>query len=403
MNKQDNRLALSVLATLIAALALIYTLIMYHRIIFAVAGMSVLFLITVYILTQNIIIFSTMKNKSLSVQIKGCLDDISMQLEAMNGAQSQIGKATYLYTKQAAQAVTTLEHNYIESQEALYKNLSSLSSTQNRAVKLLIKYDQNNTTKLIATLKDMRNHLSETMIHGFDQIQPNNIEVVTALEEIVAYLKSQPNVTDQALGLQLSNVAHELQSISSSIQNVQLPPQSIVQTVPTNPKSVQTDVIVEASSNSIQKESEADNTVTSVEPEQESLTTETASVKFETDTLIASAPSVEPEKEAPIAKSPSSTETKDANAMLSPDEIAALFAASEPSPKKDEKEEVFTPTFTVIGKSDSANAEETEEHNTTNHVPSATDSNPNKQLSPDEIAALFAAAEPAPKKEEHTL
>ncbi|MGN0153628.1 MAG: hypothetical protein ACI4A3_04205, partial [Lachnospiraceae bacterium] len=201
MHKDDNKLALSVLATLISGIALIYTLIMFHNIIFAVAGMSLLFIITAYILTQNLIAFSNMRNKSLNVQLKNCIDDISNQLEAMNGAQSQLGKATYLYTRQAAQAVATLENNYTESQEALYKNLASLSNAQNKATKLMIKYDQNNTTKLIATIKDMRNHLSETMIQGFDQIQPNNDEIVSVLEDIVAYLKSQPNNMDQTLGL----------------------------------------------------------------------------------------------------------------------------------------------------------------------------------------------------------
>ena len=38
---------------------------------------------------------------------------------------------------------------------------------------------------------------------------------------------------DQAMSLQLNNVAHELQNISTSIQRVQMPTASIVQTVPT--------------------------------------------------------------------------------------------------------------------------------------------------------------------------
>ena len=130
MNKQDNKLAVSVLATLTTGIALIYTMIMFHDFLFAVVGMSILFLITAFILTKNLITFCIVRNKSLNVQIKSCIDDISSQLETMNGAQSQIGKATYLYTRQAAKAVTTLENNYIESQDALYKNLASLANIQ---------------------------------------------------------------------------------------------------------------------------------------------------------------------------------------------------------------------------------------------------------------------------------
>ena len=45
MNKQDNRLGLSVVATLVAGIALVYTLIMFPQIIFAVAGISFIFII----------------------------------------------------------------------------------------------------------------------------------------------------------------------------------------------------------------------------------------------------------------------------------------------------------------------------------------------------------------------
>lgn len=335
MNKQNNRLALSVLAALATGIALIYTLIMYHDIIFAVAGMSVLFLITAFILTQNLIAFSTMKSKSMNVHIKDCIDDISSQLEAINGSQSQIGKATYLYTKQTAQVITRLEDNYAESQMTLYKNLSSLSNLQNKATKLIIKYDQSNTTKLISTIKDLRNQLSETLIQGFDQIQPNSAEIISVLEDIVTYLKSQPDGINETMGLQLNNIAHELQNVSGQ--------------------------------NDITDQTAAELS----EPE---------------DTSI-------PENDSPSVTPPTD---KNPNDMLSPDEIAALFAATEPAPDK-EKESSFTPTFTVVGKS-----EPEEERSSETHITSdvnTLDENPDKQLSPDEIAALFAAADPTPKKE----
>ncbi len=335
MNKQNNRLALSVLAALATGIALIYTLIMYHDIIFAVAGMSILFLITAFILTQNLIAFSTMKSKSMNVHIKDCIDDISTQLEAINGCQSQIGKATYLYTKQTAQVITRLEDNYAESQMTLYKNLSSLSNLQNKATKLIIKYDQSNTTKLISTIKDLRNQLSETLIQGFDQIQPNSAEIISVLEDIVTYLKSQPDGINETMGLQLNNIAHELQNVS-----------------------VQNDITNQAA-------------VELSEPEDISI----------------------PENDSPSVTPPTD---KTPNDMLSPDEIAALFAATEPAPDK-EKESSFTPTFTVVGKS-----EPEEERSSETHITSdvnTLDENPDKQLSPDEIAALFAAADPTPKKE----
>ncbi len=400
MNKQNNKLALSVLAALTTGIALIYTLILYHEIIFAVAGMSVLFLITAFILTQNLITFSTMKSKSTNVHIKECIDDISTQLEAINSSQSQIGKAIYLYTKQTAEVSTRLEDNYAESQMTLYKNLSSLSNLQNKATKLIIKYDQNNTTKLISTIKDLRNQLSETLIQGFDQIQPNNTEIISVLEDIVAYLKSQPDGINETMGLQLNNIAHELQNVSSSIKQVQIPmPEPQVLEEPILSPNIDVDIPADDPEEPIISPS-IDADIPADEPEE--LISPSASMQTETtnDTLDQiTAELLETEDTAGLendTQSVSLPPDKNPNDMLSPDEIAALFAATEPTPDKKE-EASFTPTFTVVGKS-----EPEEEISFETNIPTdinTLDENPNKQLSPDEIAALFAAADPAPKKE----
>ena len=436
MNKPENKLAFSVLATLTTGIALIYTFIMFHRILFAVVGVSILFLITAYILVQNIVAYITMRNKSMNVQIKNYIDDISQQLETMNGAQSKLGKATYLYTRQAAEKVSTLENNYAESQAALYKNLSTITNTQNKATKLMIKYDLNNTTKLISTIKDMRNHLSETMVQGFDQIQPNNDDVVAVLNDIVSYLKSQPQQLNQGLSIQLNNVAHELQNISTSIQQVQIPagtPQVQTMADPAyadteQAKDIPTDnMILEDITEDIPEAavSEDISTIDTL------ATAETASTEKPVIESIPEEPVAESVLEEPVAESipeepiaesipeeavTNTTESPDnlgiegksSNDMLSADEIAALFAAADPAPKKEEPvteetadAEPFTPTFTVVGKSTDAK-EDTEEltDNVTPITSTEPADDPNRQLSADEIAALFAAADPAPKKEE---
>ena len=454
MNKPENKLAFSVLATLTTGIALIYTFIMFHRILFAVVGVSILFLITAYILVQNIVAYITMRNKSMNVQIKNYIDDISQQLETMNGAQSKLGKATYLYTRRAAEKVSTLENNYAESQAALYKNLSTITNTQNKATKLMIKYDLNNTTKLISTIKDMRNHLSETMVQGFDQIQPNNDDVVAVLNDIVSYLKSQPQQLNQGLSIQLNNVAHELQNISTSIQQVQIPagtPQ--VQTmadpayadteqakdIPTDnmiPEDIAEDIPEAAVSEDIstidtlataETASTEKLVIESIpeEPVAESIPEEPVAESIPEEPVAESIPEepvAESILEEPVAESipeeavTNTTESPDnlgiegksSNDMLSADEIAALFAAADPAPKKEEPvteetedAEPFTPTFTVVGKSAEAK-EETEEltDNVTPITSTEPTDDPNRQLSADEIAALFAASDPAPKKEE---
>ena len=435
MNKhQDNKLSFSVVATLTSAIALIYVLIAYPKLIFAVAGTSILFLICAYILTQNIVAFVNVKNKSLNVQIKSGIDDLANQIEGMSSAQAQLGKATYLYTRQAAENVATLRGNYADSQEVLFKNLSVLANAQSKSTKLLIKYDQNNTTKLISTLKDLKNHLSETMTQGFDQIQPSNADVVAVLESIVDYLKSQPGNMDQSLGLQINNVAHELQNISSSIARVQpvsvqpmmqpnmVPPvmnqmvQPTYQEMPAAPEApvMQDTQVSQISTSEVYENSEeavaAPETVAAAtvadEPADETVAAATVAEE-PVDEPVDAAPVVEEPADEPVAAATVVEEpaaepvADDPNKMLSPDDIAALFATADSTTadaapaEEPAEEEPFTPTFTVVGK------EEPEpEPEPVASTPTVGDvSDPNKQLSPDEIAALFAAAEPAPKKE----
>ena len=89
-----------------------------------------------------------------------------------------------------------------------------------------------------------------------------------------------------------------------------------------------------------------------------------------------------PKKEEPVAAEvPATPVTDDPNRQLSPDEIAALFAASEPTPKSDEEARIEEQ------KMDEALAAQAAATPTVTPV----SDDPNKQLSPDEIAALFAS------------
>ena len=384
MNKQDNKLALSVLAALIAGMALVYTLIMYRSILFAVVGTSVLFLITAFILTKNLIAFSSMKSKSINVHIKNGIDDISTQLEMMNSAQSRIGKANYIRAKQTAEILAQLENNYAESQMALYKNLSSLSNLQSKATRLMIKYDQNNTTQLVSTIKDMRNQLNETMIQGFDQIQaPNNTEIISILEDITAYLKSQPEGMDQELSMHLGNIAQELQNISNDVRQIEIPAPTVMQTIPV--------------SNTEQDKSKASN-----EKFAEDIINTSLSEEIATDSIPAEELSDSATEEADVSATPTDTIlNKDPNSMLSMDEIAALVAANTSEPEPEPK--IKKGTFTVVDKTNSDTVKEpsavSSTADNTQISGNNSDNDQKKSLSADEIAALFNAADPAPKKE----
>ena len=422
MNKQDNRLAFSVIAALLSGIALIYTFIIFPRMIFAIAGVSMIFLAAAFILTQNILSYASAKEKNTNKLIQDNMEYVLNQMETMNASQSQLDKATFLYTKQVAKTLSTLENNYLESQDALYKNLTEISNTQNKSTKLMIKYNQNTTTKMISSLKDLRNQLSETMIQGFDQIQPNNKEIIDTLEDIVQYLKSQSHGMEQSMGIQLNNVAHELQNISNSIQQVQISVQTPkdFSALDTVQKTIPQEKPIKEMPEDIPNTFE--NTITEItDTLTQEIPTENAQDSFEntaseiTENPVQNIPAEDVQdvfedtaseitetatqglpEESVVNIQP---ENDDSNRQLSPEEIAALFAAAEPTPKKtvpeeelideEEEEKPFTPTFTVVGK-------EPKEDPPVD-TSAATD-DPNRQLSPDEIAALFAAADPAPKK-----
>ncbi|MCM1499011.1 MAG: hypothetical protein NC124_11160 [Clostridium sp.] len=448
MNKQDKKLALSVLAALAAGIALIYTMIMYHDIIFAVAGMSVIFLITAFIMTQNIIAFVSKQNTSYNVRMRDSIDDISSLIENINNMQTRIAKANFIYTRQIAQSVVTLENNYMESQEALYKNLSYISNAQNKSTKLMIKYDLSNTTKLISTLKDLRNQLSNTMIQGFDQIQPNNTDMVSLLEDIVNYLKAQPSGIDEEMSNQLNTLAQELQNISHNIEHIQIPSAA----TPANMAGMNstaddlTEAFPQASSASL------DDLLGSLQPEDNGssspvedssslddlLSASQAEHNDSLDDLLGASQPEDNGSSSPVEDSDSLDDLLSASQAEHSDSLDDLLGALQPednsssSPAEDSTslddilsasqsensdslddlletaneldvllgasqaeeshnlEEAATPTFTVI---DGSQPKE-------EAVQTDTMDNANKQLSPDEISALFAAAEPAPKKAE---
>ena len=102
-------------------------------------------------------------------------------------------------------------------------------------------------------------------------------------------------------------------------------------------------------------------------------------------------PIAEPEPEQPEAPKAPEVDTSDPNRQLSPDEIAALFAGAQGEASEPSKEEP---------------AAEPEPEPAQPEAPKALEvdtSDPNRQLSPDEIAALFAGAQGGasePAKEE---
>lgn len=419
MNRSnDNRIALSVVATLTSGIALIYTLITFHKQIFPVAGVSIIFLICAYLLTQNIVAFVNMKNKSLNVQIKNGMDDLSTQIEGMSSSQAQLGKATYLYTRQAAENLASLRGNYADGQETLVKNLSVIANAQNKSTKLLIKYDQNNTTKLISTMKDLRNHLNETMTQGFDQIQPNNADVVSMLENLVEYLKSQPAGMDQNLSMQINNVAHELQNISSNIARVQaMPMPNMMQGMPAQPVYQEAPVMASAPIAEEVPVIEEAPIAEEAPVMEEAPIAEEAPIMEETpiaeevpvmeEAPAASDETVVMQGEIPVGPEEAAMDEAIAemNAEIAAEPVVEEAPVMEEAPAE---EEPFTPTFTVVGKEEPVEEEAAPEPEVAEAAPEPAPeaptigdvSDPNKQLSADEIAALFAAADPAPKKEE---
>ena len=252
---------------------------------------------------------------------------------------SKIAKATYVLEKR----ILNLLDERILSPEENMENLSTLEGEIVHAIKASIKYGRDNT-----------NHLSEVIAEA--STAADYEDILAKLDELILVLKNNQIVpsTVQALVQQVNYEEAPVEPIMTEAETAVEEPVIEAEDMPEFVDTLTAET-------------------TSEEPGAAEIEPEFAS-ELESDPVVEVETSSEPVTTAPIDSDP--------NKPMSPDEIAALIAAAE-AESASEPEPAPAPVAPAPAPEPAP-------------APVATapvDSDPNKPMSPDEIAALIAAAE----------
>ena len=301
---------------------------------------------------------------------------------------AKLAKATYVLEKRI---LNLLEERILMPEENV-ENLSSLQAEVIRAIKASIKYDIKNT-----------NHIAD-IITDNSMAQADLAQILSKFDALALELKSN-QLTMNAVKEQLQTITDIARQISNNRIQYTVPNTPVTDNIAANKVSatennvreytepvseaMPSEVITEAAHTGTEaiysEEITAEPTVRENTPIIEDEILKTEEVVPETDETLTTAGSeviAEDTAESvdtlttaePVAEEPvpvTAPVADDPNKKMSPDDIAALFAAASPEPEPVAKEPVPAT------------------------APVADD--PNKKMSPDDIAALFAAASPEPE------
>lgn len=380
MNNLYRRIVTMGMISFSAALAWIYCILAYRDKVTYVVVLSLVLVISLYALLNSIISLHLTKQEDLKKYIS---DTVNATLANMVPSPEQkqaeldraieaerLAKATYVQLRKVNTNLNTLaeanSYNAVKSIDnytALTLSLKeTIAETVANTAKVIIKYNKTDNQNII----DALNELTQKM-QG----------ITEALEDIYTRIDNI-NIVAQP---------HTKTTLEESVMDDMLPDGIDVLSITTKeaPKDTAPDITEEEEDvavNSFFDEFETKNTEAETLDTVEAVAEETTAIEaspsgnqiLSQDDIEALFKSAMPAEEAVTEPEPVVEEapavSDDPNRPLSPDEIAALFAASTPAAPVVEPEPV---------------AEE---------APAVND-DPNRPLSPDEIAALFAASAPA--------
>lgn len=341
---------------------------------------SLALVISVYALLLSLMDLHSAKEEDMRKYIDNA---VSSLLSKEDDITVKLSKASFVQVRNISQVITRMEDSNAVSSERLERIIKRTTSSSkqnttqsiNKALKFLLKYNDSNTNKLVDSVNTLTSDL-ETLTSLVDRCSEN---------ERAAFAEAISALSDDVMQVQ-----NRIASMSSKISGLSVDAASDV--------SKDSLDIFEGNADAEDLPEHEDFPEAADESEE--------NLEFATDDEITDADEVSVEEaieaaakadvipfpsndekdmtDAAFAEAPSPAETNDApepNRQLSPDEIAALFAqaapASEPEPTFDEPD---------ISLDDIIN-DKTEEPSPT----AAVSDDSNKQLSPEEIAALFAS------------
>lgn len=343
---------------------------------------SLALVVSVYALLLALMDLHSAKEEDIRKYIDNA---VSSLLSKEDDITVKLSKASFVQVRNISEVITRMEESNAVSSERLERIIKRTTSSSkqnttesiNKALKFLLKYNDSNTNKLVASVNTLTSDL-EALTSLVDKCSEDEraafAEAISALSDDVMQVQNRiASMSSKISGLSLDTISN----VSKDSLDI------FEETVDTEDLSEYEDLMEADDDQEENLEFATDDEITDADEVSVKEAIEAAAkadvISFpnndektsDTDTFVSEAPSPAPE----------TNETADPNKQLSPDEIAALFAqaapASEPEPAYDEPD---------ISLDDIIN-DKAEEPAPTAIV--SDDSN--KQLSPEEIAALFAS------------
>lgn len=343
MKKTSKSWIAAGLLTIVATITTIYCLLEYRNTVLIV-GISSLFLLAsaFWLFLSLSKLEKTTPTPSVGEEQRERMNYEGMKLqgEELIRLMNTLGKGTYVYSKRSSEHLEQLLNQTLQSQQANEALIQTLIQEQTKTAKFQVKYNQDDTSKLISALSDNCKQINRNLETCIDAISKPDTNTASS----------------QMVTASLSDLSKELARINSSIQALQIQLTASVQQSVMHPVSESKPVTTLAEETPVVEPPVAETPITEI-------------------------PATEAQAELP---------SPEENAMFSQDDIDSLLAnitgsaesetesasVSESEPEPIAEQEVLTPE---------------EATPPSNDVSSILSDDPNKQLSPDEIAALFAA------------
>ena len=373
MKKKDTKARMQIIfGALILALFFsveLYMMINYSDKYLIIAGIALVELIFLYVIIQGI--FALKEEK-----------EIRNEAQYDNVFKSE--KASYLMLKKYFEEFED-KLNYLE--KASKVPTEEIVNAQKGIAKVVMNRTRQGSEAMLNSTEQIADQLAEVQ----KQSEAFQSLLSSCKEEIIAAQKSAGNSSEKSVQMQIQDLVVQMKDMELRLNAALSQNQKvIVQSAPasfgttSDEKSFLNEVMADEVADTDDDLEETVEPEPVVVPEPNSAPEPVAAPEPIPEPESVAAPEPIPEPEPVAAPEPAS----DSNRSLSPDEIAALFANMGNDSTSEAKEEpVQEPAPEVIEKPTVAEKTEAPADST---QPMPDSSDPNKTLSPDEIAALFA-------------
>ena len=376
----------------------LYAMINYAKLFVLIVGLAVVDLLFLYMVINGLMVLQEQKNIRREEQYESIF-------------KSQ--KASYLMLKKYFEEIED-KLNYLEA--AAKVPTEEIVKAQKGIAKVIINHSRENTEALMNSYEQIMDEMGlfeDRFSSITSQMNENKDQILTAQ-------KNSEEINEKELQIKLQDVMVAMKDMELRLNNAIMQSQKMIAQAPVAPVPIPPTPVMQAlapeAPMQAEKESSAEENSElerNVEPELEPKVEVAAEPEAEAEPEPAAAP--EPEAEpAVVEPEPVLEETKqeeippmpdlsDPNKAMSPDEIAALFAnMGGGNAEETPVEEELIPEAELAVVEPEPVLEETKQE----ELPPMPDlSDPNRAMSPDEIAALFAnmgvdsVAEPDPDPE----